>query len=388
MTAKGKITTSDISRRPYGTVRVLITDDQHGRKPPAGTTGPWFPAFNRRGMLAATVTKVETSGGSRRIGYYLTTDHGMISDVRGHQTFHLAPDDTTDPECSVAARRPAPVAVPDTSGSTAERGRADGAVWVTAHTNDEVRQAIAAPEATGCGGDGSPCNAAVAVPEPAKFEYQTSEDGGQTWRTVGVGMDAADIDHIRGRDAASEGRHWRAIPDTDDVLARQIAAKEAELVAATAAMTANFDRPAGTSRMRGKLHTVRVNAAISRGARLGNQVRRLEGELEGLRRRVGRPEPKPLDLARLPFARLIRTKVGWYEVVKVNAKSVKVKVSPGWDDRIPISRIVEIRERQDAPTTSAAVPDAGEGRADRPTLAAAEPAAPFVSSWAMVVSSQ
>lgn len=122
----------------------------------------------------------------------------------------------------------------------------------------------------------------------------------------------------------------------------RIAAKEQELATARAALEANFNRFAGTSRLRGKLHKVRGDAQLRRGAELGETVRRLERELRGLR---NPPPPMPaLDLSRLPHAQYVRTKYGWYEVVKVNAKSVKVLAAPGMDDRIPIARIVEIRE--------------------------------------------
>lgn len=93
MTAKGKITVKDICGRPLGTVRVLVTNDWHGRAPATGDTGPWYPAYNKRGMRAATVTDVDSVGGGRRTRYHLTTDLGQVSGVHAHQTFWLAPDD-------------------------------------------------------------------------------------------------------------------------------------------------------------------------------------------------------------------------------------------------------------------------------------------------------
>ena len=126
-------------------------------------------------------------------------------------------------------------------------------------------------------------------------------------------------------------------------IAEQIASKEAELAQAREVMVANFNRYAGTSSMRGKQHGIRTDAQIRRGAVLAATVTRLERELEGLRRRVSKPETPALDLSKLPGAKFIRTEVGWYEVVKVNKVSVKVKMPPGWDDLVKISKIVEIR---------------------------------------------
>lgn len=126
-------------------------------------------------------------------------------------------------------------------------------------------------------------------------------------------------------------------------IAEQIANKEAELAQAREAMDANFDRYAGTARGRGEQHRVRCDAQVRRGAQLGDRVQRLERELEALRRRADRPTPPPLDLSKLPGAKFIRTSSGWYEVIKVNRVSVKVKVPPGWDDLIRITKIVEIR---------------------------------------------
>jgi hypothetical protein len=127
-------------------------------------------------------------------------------------------------------------------------------------------------------------------------------------------------------------------------IAEQIAAKEAELEQARQQLQAAFDyRPGGS--LKTKTHAVRSDGALRRGGEAGRTIERLERELEGLRRKAAEPETPSLDLDRLPYAQYIRTQVGWYEVVKVNRKSVKVAVDPGWDDLIPITRIIEIRER-------------------------------------------
>lgn len=127
----------------------------------------------------------------------------------------------------------------------------------------------------------------------------------------------------------------------------EIASKEAELERARAALQAAADYQAGGS-SRTKTHRIRSDGALRRAGQAARRITQLEREIEGLRRKATQPEPAPLDLDRLPHARYIRTKVGWYEVIKVNRKTVKVVADPGWDDLIPISRIVEIRERSAA----------------------------------------
>lgn len=130
-------------------------------------------------------------------------------------------------------------------------------------------------------------------------------------------------------------------------IADEIAAKEAELEQARAALQAAFDyRPGGS--LKTKTFGIRSNAALRRGAQAGDTVQRLEREIAALHRKAAESEPQPLDLDRLPHAQYIRTRNGWYAVVKVNRKTVKVAVDPGWDDLIPIGRIIEIRERSAA----------------------------------------
>jgi hypothetical protein len=129
-----------------------------------------------------------------------------------------------------------------------------------------------------------------------------------------------------------------------ETIAAEIAAKEVELEQARAALRAAADYQSGV-RSRTKTHVVRMDAALRRAGQAGRTIERLEREIEGLHRKATQPEPVPPDLDRLPFAQYIRTQVGWYRVVRVNRKTVKVVVDPGWDDLIPIGRIIEIRER-------------------------------------------
>jgi hypothetical protein len=42
-------------------------------------------------------------------------------------------------------------------------------------------------------------------------------------------------------------------------------------------------------------------------------------------------------------ARLVRTKLGWHKVAKVNAKSVSVETGYSWTDRIARDKVLEVR---------------------------------------------
>lgn len=109
--------------------------------------------------------------------------------------------------------------------------------------------------------------------------------------------------------------------------------------------------------MRTKSFGVRADANLRRAGHCARTIARLERELEGLRRRSTQPEPKPVDLDRLPYARFVRTWNGWHKVVKVNRVTVKVVVSPGWDDLIKVSKILEIREHEADTSSGNVTPD-------------------------------
>jgi hypothetical protein len=126
----------------------------------------------------------------------------------------------------------------------------------------------------------------------------------------------------------------------------RIAAKEQELAAATAAFHTEANRPAGCTNMRAKQHGRRIDAQLKRAGQLRTNMQRLERELAAMRQQASEPPRAPLDLTRLPFAAFIRTDVGWYKVLKVNKVTVKVVNTPGMDDLIKISKIVEIREQR------------------------------------------
>lgn len=172
--------------------------------------------------------------------------------------------------------------------------------------------------------------------------------------------------------AAVDAAVDKATPD-DPAAARAaaLAAKEAELAQAVKALE-DFDyRPSGNTRT--KASSQRTNAAIRRAADLASAMRRLEREVAALRK----PAPPAVPAGgftpeQLAAAKFIRTRYGWYEVAKVNKKSVKVKAAPGWDDTIPVKRILEVRgdttptgDEDDAgdgddSTAGTTAPDAGE----------------------------
>ncbi|MEV5211247.1 hypothetical protein AB0K35_27625 [Micromonospora sp. NPDC053740] len=131
--------------------------------------------------------------------------------------------------------------------------------------------------------------------------------------------------------------------------ATRIAAKEAELARALKAFNAECDRPVGGSSRR-KSFGVRLDAQIRRAAQLGGDVQRIERELSALRiqgaQRLG-PAGQH-DASTLAGVRFVRTDIAWYEVVKVNRATVKVKVRPGMDDLIKIGKILEARDADGA----------------------------------------
>ena len=126
--------------------------------------------------------------------------------------------------------------------------------------------------------------------------------------------------------------------------AERVAAAEHELTEARAAL-AGLDGTPGTSSMRGKQHGQRVDANVRRAAQLADRVQRAERALAAAREQGDRPTSTPAAVTpeRLANAKFVKTRYGWYEVVKVNKSSVKVRAAPGMDDRIPIGRITEVR---------------------------------------------
>lgn len=68
-----------------------------------------------------------------------------------------------------------------------------------------------------------------------------------------------------------------------------------------------------------------------------NLVASLEWQLE----RAQADEKAPRDLGSLRPGSLVRTRHGWYRVIRVNRKSVSVETEFSWTERIPLAQIVE-----------------------------------------------
>lgn len=135
-----------------------------------------------------------------------------------------------------------------------------------------------------------------------------------------------------------------AATDSPTALADRIRQKEAELADAQAAVSRHWSAGTpGTSSMRGKQHGQRVDANVRRGAQLADSVQRVERELASLREQATAASNPPQASVPLEHAKFVRTQYGWYEVLKVNASSVKVKAAPGMDDLIKKTRILEAR---------------------------------------------
>ncbi len=374
MTAAGRQTTARLTTGD----RILITDDPAGgpatnNPDPAGI---WVPARRKTKVITATVERLEPA--TQGSGYQIVTDRGTVTNadgdgLPGHQTVALAPLQRAASEGK-------------TLGEMTPDERREVTRVAVAQLNAELNHP-AMRAALSDALDTAPVSAVEPVaPAGETFEQQGSEDGGRTWQTVAVGLGAADVTGTRERDAAGEGRRWRFLPETDNGLARLIAAKEAQLVATRNEFAANADRPLW-GKQRTKQFGRRVDSQLRRAGQLGREVERLEGELRGLRRRASEPEPAPLDLDRLPYAKAIRTATGWYRVLKVNAKSVVVEVPPGWDNRFPLSRILEIREHTAEPSAPQHPVEGREAATAPPTPATPEHAATsseaesFVSGW-------
>lgn len=56
-----------------------------------------------------------------------------------------------------------------------------------------------------------------------------------------------------------------------------------------------------------------------------------------------RNRPIPFTDEQYAAARAVRTRLGWYEVVRVNAQSVTVKTAYSWTDRVLRKKILEVK---------------------------------------------
>jgi len=94
--------------------------------------------------------------------------------------------------------------------------------------------------------------------------------------------------------------------------------------------------------LRGKRHWQRVDASVRAAAREVAQHEQAERDV------AATPRPVEAPVAEVPKStRAIRTRHGWHEVVRVNAKSVTVRTAYSWDECVPLDRILEVVPRVD-----------------------------------------
>lgn len=106
---------------------------------------------------------------------------------------------------------------------------------------------------------------------------------------------------------------------------------------------ANLPRNPGNASLRGKQHHIKVNAAIGRAAAMVEATQRLNILTKGLVTQIAEAQLSPVTDDMLKTARLVRDRHGWHEVVRVNKTTVSVATGYSWVDRIPHSKIVEVR---------------------------------------------
>lgn len=230
-----------------------------------------------------------------------------------------------------------------------EPGR-DGWLTLPAHGRAGVTApTFAAAVASLRAGEVSP-EATPALPGPAA----PAVDPEQRREQIADSMAGAQAQEIA--DAVDDAVDKAEPADPADARKVALEAKRAELAAARKAGEA-VPMFGGSSKR--KSFAVRVDANIRRTAEAFRNVERLEREVKALERPPAATAPAGgWTPEQLEGARVIRTRLGWHEVVKVNKKSVKVKAAPGMDDLVPYKRIIDARDangaKVDAPT-----PDAG-----------------------------
>lgn len=167
----------------------------------------------------------------------------------------------------------------------------------------------------------------------------------------------------------------QAAPETPKLTEREakIAAKEAELEAARRRLQAAGEYQAGGSSKR-KQFAVRMDGALRRAGQARNDIVRLENELKALRNpKPEAPKVGPVNFDDIKPGGIIKRDGQYYRVVKVNPKSVKVEMPPGWDDVFKKdAKITEVHAPGLKVTKAGAVPEApkapeapARGRFDR-----------------------
>ncbi len=127
-----------------------------------------------------------------------------------------------------------------------------------------------------------------------------------------------------------------------------IEATRAELDQLNATIVAAANNPHWNyGRSRTKAFGRRTDAAIHRTAQCFARVKALEAHLVHLQAQetaAQAPAPKPVSMGDIWVGMAVKTKSGWFRVVKINRTTVTVDVEPGWDDIVPLSRVLEVRE--------------------------------------------
>lgn len=268
-----------------------------------------------------------------------------------------------------------------------EPGR-DGWLTLPAHGRAGVTApTFAAAVASLRAGEVSP-EATPALPSPAAPPAPVV-DPEQRREQIADSMAGAQAKEIA--DAVDDAIDKAEPADPVDARTAALAAKEAELAKANAAFSAYDYQPYGNQKTKSSAR--RTDAAIRRTAEMVRDIQRIEREVAALRRPPAPTAPKGgFTPEQLEGATHIRTRYGWYKVAKVNKKSVKVDADPGWDDLIPIKRIIEVRGAP-APDTAGdniepkATPDAstagtGTPAPDAPAAGAGNPDAVSIARQA------
>lgn len=125
-----------------------------------------------------------------------------------------------------------------------------------------------------------------------------------------------------------------------------IGAAEAELAQLRELVSEPFQNHGN---MRTKAFGQRTDAAIRRTAERFARIKALEAHLARLNAAATAPAPKPAPTAEeIRGAALIRTRYGWERVVKVNRTTVTVAAEPGWNDKVPFSKVLDVRTQPPA----------------------------------------
>jgi hypothetical protein len=110
----------------------------------------------------------------------------------------------------------------------------------------------------------------------------------------------------------------------------KLAAKRAELEAATQRFHAEANRQVGGSSKR-KSFGVRIDAQLRRAGEHRRDMERLEREIAALERPEA-PKAGPVNFDDIKPGGIVKRDGQYYRVLKVNAKSIKLEMPPGMDD--------------------------------------------------------